>query len=495
LVTNAHFLSDKGNSKKHSLQKGKTVLIPTVTVKDIEQLAKQPHKLLTIKENATIAEAAKKMSENQVGCLVVFDVHGKFTGVLTERDILSKVTTTHTPPQNILAGQIMTKSPISCTTDSTIEQVEQLMAEHKIRHLPVVENGSPVGMVSSRDLIAYRLQGSKAMKSAAEQIALLSTVLKSINLKEVVSLAIEEVPRSFGAERAVLCFAQNPSPRLVIHRNGCTLSRKNLLAPEKIKELPKNDQLIYGSICKECSKLGAKAPKLVIPLNIYDQSDDNIYNDTYEHGFLCMCHFKPCSIDEEKLRFYKASLLQAILSVNLTNARLYNNYQQARRDSETDPLTGVGTRRVLEQVLKAEYARSVRYNRPFSLAIIDLDNFKEINDTAGHIAGDIALRQLAKFMRLNARMTDTIITRYGGDEFILLMPETKLTNASILLERLRQQVKTISIPTVDSVTISCGLAEWNGSPDDTAELILKRADNALYEAKNAGRNRIVTKTD
>ncbi len=188
-------------------------------------------------------------------------------------------------------------------------------------------------------------------------------------------------------------------------------------------------------------------------------------------------------------------MLQAILSVNLTNAKLYHNYQQARRDSETDPLTGVGSRRVLEQVLKAEYARSVRYNRPFSLAIIDLDNFKEINDTAGHIAGDIALRQLAKFMRLNARMTDTIITRYGGDEFILLMPETKLTNASILLERLRQQVKTISIPTVDSVTISCGLAEWNGSPDDTAELILKRADNALYEAKNAGRNRIVTKTD
>ncbi|MHC4570761.1 MAG: diguanylate cyclase [Planctomycetota bacterium] len=467
------------------------MLILTDTVKDIEQIVKQPHELLTIKENATIAEAAKKMNNNNVGCLVVFDMKGKFTGVLTERDILSKVTTTHVPPQNLLVGQIMTADPISCSMDYKIEEVEQLMAEHKIRHVPVVTDGTPVGMVSSRDVIAYRLQSSKAMKSAAEQIALLSTVLKSLNLKEVVSLAIEEVPKSFDAVCAVLCFAQNPSPNLVIHRSGCTLSRKNLLAPKKIKELSKNDRIIYGSICDECNKLGAKAPRLVIPLNIYDQSDDNINNDTYERGFLCMCRFRPCSIDEEKLRLYKASLLQAILSVNLTNAKLHHNYQQARRDSETDPLTGVGTRRVLEQVLKDEYARSVRYNRPFSLAIIDLDNFKEINDTAGHAAGDKALRQLAKFMRINARMTDTIIARYGGDEFVLLMPETKLSDANILLERLRQQVKTISLPTIDSITISCGLAEWNGSPDDTAELILKRADNALYEAKRAGRNRIV----
>jgi diguanylate cyclase (GGDEF)-like protein len=94
-------------------------------------------------------------------------------------------------------------------------------------------------------------------------------------------------------------------------------------------------------------------------------------------------------------------------------------------------------------------------------------------------------------MRHNVRMTDIIIIRYGGDEFVLLMPETKLSGAKILLERLRRQVRTISIPDVPQVTISCGVAEWSSSDADTPEAILKRADAALYEAKNTGRNRVI----
>jgi len=100
---------------------------------------------------------------------------------------------------------------------------------------------------------------------------------------------------------------------------------------------------------------------------------------------------------------------------------------------------------------------------------------------------------LAKTMQHNIRTTDIIIARYGGDEFVLLMLETKLSGAKVLLERLRRHVKTISLPKVKLVTISCGLTEWNeGPPPDTAETILKRADDALYEAKHSGRNRVVT---
>ena len=146
---------------------------------------------------------------------------------------------------------------------------------------------------------------------------------------------------------------------------------------------------------------------------------------------------------------------------------------------------------MLEQVLNTEYARALRYNRSFSVAIVDIDHFKRINDTTGHVAGDKALVKLAKLMRDSVRTTDIIIVRFGGDEFVLIMPETKLTGAKALLERLRRQVKTISIPKVASVTISCGAAEWTGSADDTAETILQRADEALYEAKRSGRNRVV----
>jgi len=130
-------------------------------------------------------------------------------------------------------------------------------------------------------------------------------------------------------------------------------------------------------------------------------------------------------------------------------------------------------------------------NDCFSVAIVDIDHFKEINDNAGHAAGDRALRHVARIMSRSIRTTDTIIVRYGGDEFVLIMPETNLSEATILLERLRRQIKTTSIPKTPSITISCGVAEWFGSPADTPENVLSRADNALYEAKHAGRNRVV----
>ena len=174
------------------------------TVKDIEEVIKQQGELLTVKEDATIAEAAKMMSDNQVGCLVVFDKEGKFAGVLTERDMLAKIPTTSLAPDKVLVRDIMTAEAISCGMDTPIAKVEQLMDEHKIRHVPIVEAGVPVGMVSSRDVIAYRLRSNKTMKAAAEQLALLSTGLKSLDFDDVIGLAINEVPRSFEADWAVL---------------------------------------------------------------------------------------------------------------------------------------------------------------------------------------------------------------------------------------------------------------------------------------------------
>jgi len=426
-------------------------LIPTV--KDIGQVVNQPHKLLTIRENATVAEAAKKMSGNQVGCLVVFDRQDKFAGVLTERDMLAKVLTASSlSPDNIQVRDIMTAEPISCTPDTTVAKVEQLMAEHKIRHVPILENGLPIAMVSSRDLIAYQLHNNSAMKMAAEQLAMLSTGLKSLDFNE------------------------------------CPHPQEKLLDYAKMKEISKNGHVIAGKICTDCAGHGRQIANLVIPLNIHDHLENSNVP-----GFLCMCRFNPSNIDPEESQLYKASLLQEILSVNLTNAMLYRNYQEARRDSETDPLTSVGTRRVLEKVLKAECARAIRYYHSFSVAILDVDNLKQINDNQGHAAGDRTLQQLAKIMQENLRETDIIITRYGGDEFVLVMPETKLKGAKVLLERLRRQTKTISIPNIKSVTISTGLVEWNqGPPPDNAQTILERADTALYEAKRKGRNRVVT---
>jgi len=459
-------------------------------VKNIENIAKRPDRLLAIKENATITEAAKKMTENHIGCLVVFDENDKFVGVITERDMLANVLTKSLSPDDVIVNDIMTADAISCTLDTAISNVEQLMAGHKIRHIPIIDNGDPIGMVSSRDVIAYQLTRNEAMKNAAEQLAMLTTQLKSLDFDDVIELAINQVPQTFHADWAVLCLKQNDTSNPMVHRKTCPLSENYLLQPDGPAQFSKNEQVSYGKICRYCTNIDAQPPAIMIPITIHDQPAEHPDGNLKSTGFLCMCRLETSSLGSEELQIYKASLLQEVLSAGLTNAKLYQNYQQARRDSQTDPLTGVGTRRLLEKVLAAEYARAARYNRPFSVAIVDIDNFKQINDQTGHAAGDKALKNLAKIMTNTIRSAD-IVTRYGGDEFVLLMPETEMHNAARILERIRRQAKTISIPKFRNVTISCGLAQWNGSPDDTPQAILKRADAALYQAKSEGRNKVV----
>ncbi|UCE99629.1 MAG: GGDEF domain-containing protein [Planctomycetota bacterium] len=465
------------------------------TVKDIESVVKQPQKLLTVKENDTAALAAKKMSDNHVGCLLVFDLNDKFVGVLTERDMIAKVITASSSPDSLLVKDIMTLNVISCDLDTPVAKVEKLMAEHKIRHVPIIKNGLPIGMISSRDVIAYRLQSNQAMKAAAEQLAMLPTGLKSLELDDVIALAISEVPKNFNAERAALCLAANGTTSAKIHQKDCPLSEQKLLSRLSLKQLSRNTEIISGplsnEICTDCNACNGYPFRLIIPLTISEHNANDDKKTAQILGFLCMCRHNPAETADEELQLYKASIIKEVLSANLTNAKLYQSYRKARRDSETDPLTGVGARRVIEKVLNAEHARSIRYGRAFSVAIVDVDNFKQINDNTGHGAGDIVLQQLAKIMQKNVRKTD-VITRYGGDEFVLLMPETKLDDAVEMLERLRTETETISIPKIRSVTISCGVAEWDGSPADTAELILKRADTALYRAKRAGRNQVMT---
>ncbi|MBN1360552.1 MAG: diguanylate cyclase, partial [Sedimentisphaerales bacterium] len=172
-----------------------------------------------------------------------------------------------------------------------------------------------------------------------------------------------------------------------------------------------------------------------------------------------------------------------IITAHLSNA---TRYQQARLTSLTDALTGVGSRKLLEEKLQAECDRAARYKRPFSVAIVDLDHFKMINDSLGHAAGDDAIRKLAACMKKEKRIPD-VLARYGGDEFVILMPETKAVDGRTLMERIRTKVLQIRLDQDMSMSISCGIAESDPERHDPRE-VMRRADMALYDAKNGGRN-------
>ena len=156
----------------------------------------------------------------------------------------------------------------------------------------------------------------------------------------------------------------------------------------------------------------------------------------------------------------------------------------------TDKLTGVSNRQALLAELFSEVERASRYNRPFSVAFVDIDHFKQVNDTYGHHVGDVVLRGVAQTVRANLRATD-VIGRYGGEEFLLLLTETGVDDAAFLAEKVRGLVQRERFPVEGhsdiSVTISIGIAGGQGNSLRVDELV-RDADGAMYSAKSLGRN-------
>lgn len=148
----------------------------------------------------------------------------------------------------------------------------------------------------------------------------------------------------------------------------------------------------------------------------------------------------------------------------------------------TDPLTGVSNRRALDETLNNLFAMKSRYQTSFSLVIVDIDHFKQVNDRQGHLYGDNVLREVALHLDDCVRETD-LVARFGGEEFVLILPETDLAGACILADRVRAMIAEKM-----RVTISGGVATVVDG--DTPGSILARADSALYSAKSAGRDRI-----
>ncbi len=156
--------------------------------------------------------------------------------------------------------------------------------------------------------------------------------------------------------------------------------------------------------------------------------------------------------------------------------------------ASTDALTGIANRRTLDELLARELARANRQRQPLTLILADIDYFKRINDTYGHLVGDQVLARLGKMFGGQVRTYD-IAARYGGEEFALLFPGTACLEGMAIAERLRKQVATIQIPGgPEQISVSFGVATL--LENESAEAFLARTGTALYRAKNAGRNRV-----
>ena len=182
--------------------------------------------------------------------------------------------------------------------------------------------------------------------------------------------------------------------------------------------------------------------------------------------------------------------LSELIAMSISNAVLY---EQTKKLAVTDGLTGISNRPNMEQSLLSEFERSKRYNSPLSIVLLDVDHFKDVNDSYGHQKGDEILVTFASILKKFCRAND-IAARYGGEEFLMILPQSNAQGAFKIAERVREEIMKMSFVGNDSkfsVTTSCGVAELNRDYMKNTDQLINVADNAMYEAKNSGRNKTI----
>ncbi len=247
-------------------------------------------------------------------------------------------------------------------------------------------------------------------------------------------------------------------------------------------------KLVWPKACKD-ERIYETLKQLTPETNYILTSDDKIGAfPLTSDGEIIGCIVARSTLD--KLSKRDISYLEQLTRQSAITINRANTYSKVLQYATLDALTNLNNRRQFEVRLKQEIAITKRQKNPLCAMMVDIDFFKKVNDTYGHASGDAVLRTVASIIKEHLRESD-IPSRYGGEEFAVLLPYTHIEEAKIVGERLRKAVETTPIP-IDkkniNVTISMGLAEF--SPQETGEDLFKRADSALYEAKESGRNRV-----
>ncbi len=207
--------------------------------------------------------------------------------------------------------------------------------------------------------------------------------------------------------------------------------------------------------------------------------DKNVYGDitlTRAHPF---CEQELC-------------VLEALMSTLICPLRNGLMYLDALQAATRDPLTGLGSRASLDTALTHNLSIAKRHQYPFSLLLLDIDKFKQINDTYGHSAGDIVLKEVAQAIMAITRQTDQAF-RYGGEEFVVILEKTDEDEALLIAERIRQRIESMLIAyNGQTIVATASIGVASVAKHDTTNTIFDRADGAMYYAKKNGRNQVVS---
>ena len=333
-----------------------------------------------------------------------------------------------------------------------------------------------------------RAEALAALEQRVKQLEILETIgrtlTSSLEMNQVLNRVLAAALGMTGADGGRLFLFDERSAQLKLRNARGPAGTATLMPSDAVDDplaaqvVRTNQPFVYRPAANGVNPAGVPPhPALYVPLHLRENVLGALSVDTrVSQKAFTQAHIGPLST------------LADYAAIAVHNARLFAEVQVA---AITDELTALFNRRHLMALAEQEYQRSRRFGRPLSVLMLDIDNFKQVNDTYGHATGDQVISEVARRLKAGVRTID-IPGRYGGEEFVLFLPETALPGAGLLGNRLRQGMANTPIPTVAgalTITMSIGVATTSPDLPDVATLVAN-ADSAMYAAKQAGRNRV-----
>jgi len=432
-----------------------------ISFKKIEQIMNR--NIISVDEKDILSNAVSLMAKNRISCILVMKGK-KPLGMITERDI-TKAIAEDTISTGVL--EIM-KSPMLTThKDINLFDATRLMDDNKARSLTVVDHqGIAIGIITKSDII-------KNLRS--DYI----TILKNM-LREKSKALIE-------SEFKYRTLVEQSLEGILIVQNGLI----KFVNPTLLKNLNYIESEMVG---KDILRFLYPDDRDMLAKNLMKLSEHQLIDSSLE---LRMAHKNEEGIYMEVLLTQIQYEDNPAILVTLRNITERKKAEaELKRLVITDDLTGLFNQRYFYTQITKEIERAKRHNRPLSLLLIDIDLFKDFNDTYGHWEGDFVLKKIGEILLKNVRDIDMPF-RYGGEEFTVILPDTNHEDAIIVAERVRKAVAQNVFypftldgqPDIVSKTVSIGITEFR--EQDDMKSFVKRADNALYQAKKQGRNMLV----